>query len=169
VGKGLSGGRLILYPSRAPSLVSEENVLLGNSGLYGATSGEAFLNGVAGGRFAVRNSGATAVVGGVGDNCCEYMTNGLVVVLGRCGRNFAAGMIGGRAIVLDDIGDFADKCNLSGVDLEAAQDHDAEMLRAVVGKHVAATGSPKGKRILDRWEQFLPKFVTIRPRDRQRA
>ena len=112
VGKGLSGGRLIVYPPRGSTFLPEENILIGNVALYGATSGEAFFNGMAGERFAVRNSGATAVVEGLGDHGCEYMTNGLVVVLGKCGRNFAAGMSGGIAYVLDEKGDFAEKrCN----------------------------------------------------------
>src|SRR5262249_7168835 len=118
VGKGLSGGRLIVYPPRRSSFLPEENILLGHVVLYGATSGEAFFNGMAGERFAVRNSGATAVVEGLGDHGCEYMTKGLVIVLGRAGRNFAAGMSGGIAYVLDEKGDFAEKrCNLAGVDL----------------------------------------------------
>ena len=119
VGKGLSGGRIVVYPARNSSFAPEENILVGNVVLYGATSGEAFLNGMAGERFAVRNSGATAVVEGVGDHGCEYMTKGLVVVLGRCGRNFAAGMSGGIAYVLDSEGDFSEKrCNKASVDLE---------------------------------------------------
>src|SRR5207344_409126 len=119
VGKGLSGGKIIAFPSRLSHFPAEENILIGNVALYGATSGEAFFNGVAGERFAVRNSGATAVVEGVGDHGCEYMTNGLVLVLGSCGRNFAAGMSGGIAYVFDETGDFAEKrCNLDSVDLE---------------------------------------------------
>ena len=119
VGKGLSGGKLIVYPPRASTFLPEENIVIGNVALYGATSGEAFLNGMAGERFAVRNSGATAVVEGLGDHGCEYMTNGLVVVLGKVGRNFAAGMSGGIAFVLDENGDFAEKrCNTAAVDLE---------------------------------------------------
>jgi glutamate synthase (NADPH/NADH) large chain len=119
VGKGLSGGRLIVYPPRRSKFAPERNILIGNVALYGATSGEAFFNGVAGERFAVRNSGATAVVEGVGDHGCEYMTKGLVLVLGACGRNFAAGMSGGVAYVFDERGDFTEKrCNLDSVDLE---------------------------------------------------
>ncbi len=123
VGKGLSGGRIIVYPPRNSTFLPEENILIGNVALYGATSGEAFFNGMAGERFAVRNSGATAVVEGLGDHGCEYMTRGLVVVLGKCGRNFAAGMSGGIAYVLDEIGDFAEKrCNNAAVDLEPVGD-----------------------------------------------
>src|SRR6202008_2684875 len=119
VGKGLSGGKLVVYPPRVSTFAPEDNIIVGNVALYGATSGEVFFNGVAGERFAVRNSGSTAVVEGVGDHGCEYMTNGLVVVLGSCGRNFAAGMSGGIAYVLDERGDFTEKrCNLDSVDLE---------------------------------------------------
>ena len=119
VGKGLSGGRLIVYPPKRSNFVPEENILIGNVVLYGATTGEAFFNGVAGERFAVRNSGATAVVEGVGDHGCEYMTKGLVVVLGKTGKNFAAGMSGGFAYVLDETGEFAATlCNRAGVDLD---------------------------------------------------
>ncbi len=126
VGKGLSGGRLIVYPPRSSTFLPEENILIGNVALYGATSGEAFFNGMAGERFAVRNSGATAVVEGLGDHGCEYMTSGLVVVLGKCGRNFAAGMSGGIAYVLDEQGDFAEqRCNPAGVDLEPVPAEDA--------------------------------------------
>src|SRR5436190_21136691 len=119
VGKGLSGGRVVVHPPKKSQFAAEENIVIGNVVLYGATSGEAFFSGVAGERFAVRNSGATAVVEGVGDHACEYMTNGLVVVLGRTGRNFAAGMSGGIAYVFDPSGDFARvRCNKSAVDLE---------------------------------------------------
>src|SRR6266702_172174 len=129
VGKGLSGGRLIVYPPRRSEFVAEENILVGNVCLYGATGGEVFFNGMAGERFAVRNSGATAVVEGVGDHGCEYMTRGLVVVLGRTGRNFAAGMSGGLAYVLDEKGDFAEKrCNVAAVDLEPVPSEDADLL-----------------------------------------
>ena len=137
VGKGLSGGRLIVYPPRASGFAAEENILIGNVVLYGATSGEAFFSGVAGERFAVRNSGATAVVEGVGDHGCEYMTNGVVVVLGSCGRNFAAGMSGGVAYVFDERHNFAqERCNLGSVDLESVVDtQDAAVLRYLVTRH----------------------------------
>src|SRR5213079_3556708 len=118
LGKGLSGGKLIVYPPREATFVAEENIVIGNVALYGATSGEAFVRGVAGERFCVRNSGVHAVVEGVGDHACEYMTGGRVVVLGHTGRNFAAGMSGGIAYVIDDTGDFAQRCNLQMVDLE---------------------------------------------------
>ncbi|MGA3016400.1 MAG: glutamate synthase large subunit [Bryobacteraceae bacterium] len=165
VGKGLSGGRLIVYPTRNSSFLPEENVLIGNVALYGATSGEAFLNGVAGERFAVRNSGATAVVEGLGDHGCEYMTRGTVVVLGKCGRNFAAGMSGGFAYVLDAEGDFAVKrCNPGSVQLVPATG-DEEMLYALISRHAAATGSPRGKWILENWEQMRQQFVKVYPND----
>ena len=129
-GKGLSGGRIVVFPSRNSTFLPEENIIAGNVALYGATSGEAFFNGRAGERFAVRNSGATSVVEGLGDHGCEYMTNGLVVVLGKCGRNFAAGMSGGLAFVLDEVGDFAAKrCNQKSVDLESAFEGFRDALR----------------------------------------
>src|ERR1039457_4678055 len=170
VGKGLSGGRLIVNPPRNSSFLPEENVLIGNVALYGATSGEAFLNGVAGERFAVRNSGATAVVEGLGDHGCEYMTRGTVVVLGKCGRNFAAGMSGGIAYVLDEKGDFAAKrCNTAGVDLEPVPAEDADLLYAIVNSHVDATDSVRGKWVLENWENMLPKFVKVFPHEFKRV
>jgi glutamate synthase domain-containing protein 3 len=172
LGKGLSGGRLIVYPPRASTFVPEENILIGNVALYGATTGEAYINGVAGERFAVRNSGATAVVEGLGDHGCEYMTRGLVVVLGKCGRNFAAGMSGGLAFVLDERRDFAEKrCNTASVALEPVleSEADAQLLFALIARHVAATGSPLGRRILENWEQTLPKFLRVFPHEYRRA
>jgi glutamate synthase domain-containing protein 3 len=171
VGKGLSGGRLIIYPPRKSKFVPEENILVGNVCLYGATSGECFFNGMAGERFAVRNSGATAVVEGVGDHGCEYMTNGLVVVLGRAGRNFAAGMTGGLAYVLDQNGDFPSiYCNRTEVDLEAvAEPSDIEMLRRLIARHGELTGSPQARWILDNWEVTLPKFIKVFPHEYKRV
>jgi glutamate synthase domain-containing protein 3 len=171
VGKGLSGGKLVVYPPRASTFLPEENILIGNVVLYGATSGEAFFNGMAGERFAVRNSGATAVVEGLGDHGCEYMTKGLVIVLGKCGRNFGAGMSGGIAFVLDEKGDFAEKrCNLAGVDLEpVAEAQDAVILRGLIAKHVEATGSPRGKWILENWAEMLPKFIKVFPHEYKRV
>jgi glutamate synthase (NADPH/NADH) large chain len=171
VGKGLSGGRLIVYPPRTSTFLPEENILVGNVVLYGATSGEAFFNGMAGERFAVRNSGATAVVEGLGDHGCEYMTKGLVVVLGKCGRNFAAGMSGGIAYVLDEKGDFADKrCNTAAVDLEPVLDpQDQRLLRDLIAAHVDATGSPRGQWILENWAGMLAKFVKIFPHEYKRV
>jgi glutamate synthase (NADPH) large chain len=170
VGKGLSGGKLVVYPPRGSTFLPEENILIGNVALYGATSGEAFFNGMAGERFAVRNSGAVAVVEGLGDHGCEYMTNGRVVVLGKCGRNFAAGMSGGWAYVLDAAGDFAEKrCNRAAVDLEAVPEEDVAMLHALISRHVAATGSPRGQRVLESWEQWLPRFIKVFPHEYKRV
>jgi len=169
VGKGLSGGKLIVYPPRVSTFQPEENILIGNVVLYGATSGEAFFNGMAGERFAVRNSGATAVVEGLGDHGCEYMTNGLVVVLGKCGRNFAAGMSGGFAYVLDERGDFAERrCNTASVDLEPVEGEDAARLRDLIARHAEATGSPRARRILENWEQMLGKFLKVFPHEYRR-
>jgi glutamate synthase (NADPH/NADH) large chain len=171
VGKGLSGGRLIIYHSQRSEFVPEENILIGNVCLYGATSGEAFFGGMAGERFAVRNSGATAVVEGVGDHGCEYMTNGLVVVLGSTGRNFAAGMTGGVAYVLDRDGDFASvKCNRTEVDLEPVSEQaDIDKLFQLISRHAEYTGSPQAKWILDNWETTLPKFVKVFPHEYKRV
>ncbi|HVA94849.1 MAG TPA: glutamate synthase large subunit [Candidatus Dormibacteraeota bacterium] len=171
VGKGLSGGRLIIYPPRKSRFVAEENILVGNVCLYGATSGEAFFNGMAGERFAVRNSGATAVVEGVGDHGCEYMTRGLVVVLGKTGRNFAAGMTGGIAYVLDQTGEFASvHCNRTDVDLEPAADaKDVELLHALITRHAEFTGSPQAKWILKHWDATLPKFIKVFPHEYKRV
>jgi glutamate synthase (NADPH/NADH) large chain len=170
VGKGLSGGKMILYHPRESEFVPEENILIGNVCLYGATSGEAFFSGMAGERFAVRNSGATAVVEGVGDHGCEYMTNGLVVVLGRTGRNFAAGMTGGIAYVLDQAGDFAVRCNQVEVDLEpVSNQRDAETLYQLIARHGEYTGSPQAKWVLDNWETTLPKFIKVFPHEYKRV
>jgi glutamate synthase domain-containing protein 2/glutamate synthase domain-containing protein 3 len=165
VGKGLSGGHLIVYPPKNSTFLPEENILIGNVALYGATGGEAYFNGVAGERFAVRNSGAKAVVEGAGDHGCEYMTGGTVVVLGKCGRNFAAGMSGGFAYVLDELGDFAEKrCNLTSVDL-VPMGEDEDMVRSLIEKHVAATGSPRAQWVLENWTQMSPRFLKVYPRD----
>ncbi len=171
VGKGLSGGRLVVYPPRTSTFLPEENILIGNVVLYGATTGEAFFNGVAGERFAVRNSGATAVVEGVGDHGCEYMTKGLVLVLGRTGRNFAAGMTGGIAFVLDETGEFSTvKCNRQGVDLEpVVESVDIQALKNLIEKHVEATASPRGKWILENWGTMLPNFVKVYPHEFKRV
>jgi len=198
VGKGLSGGRLVIYPPSQCPIVPEENIIVGNTVLYGAISGECFFRGVAGERFAVRNSGAVAVVEGVGDHGCEYMTGGVVVVLGQTGRNFAAGMSGGIAYVLDDIGDFSTRCNLAMVELEPISDedtaleeldhqggdlethglvdvshdmtrYDALRLRGLIEKHIHYTNSARARTILDRWDEYLPKFVKVMPVDYRRA
>jgi glutamate synthase domain-containing protein 3 len=171
VGKGLSGGRVVIFPPKNSGFLPEESILVGNVVLYGATSGEVFLNGVAGERFAVRNSGATAVVEGVGDHGCEYMTNGLVIVLGDCGRNFAAGMSGGLAYVLDENDEFAHtQCNLASVDLEPLQGaKDIANVRSWIEKHLELTGSPRAAWVLDRWSEILPKFVKVFPHELKRA
>src|SRR5437879_2706927 len=171
VGKGLSGGKLVVYPPRGSRFAAEENILIGNVVLYGATSGEAFFGGVAGERFAVRNSGATAVVEGVGDHGCEYMTNGLVVVLGSCGRNFAAGMSGGIAYVFDDRMDFTEKrCNLASVDLEPViEPRDVELVHDLVQRHYELTGSKRAKNILANWVETLPRFIKIFPHEFKRV
>jgi glutamate synthase domain-containing protein 3 len=171
VGKGLSGGRIIVYPPRESRFRPEENIVVGNVVLYGATSGEAYFSGVAGERFAVRNSGATAVVEGVGDHGCEYMTGGVVVVLGACGRNFAAGMSGGIAYVYDERGDFHEKsCNLASVDLEPVMGaDDVRIVTALVEEHARRTGSPQAKRILANWTSVLSHFVKVYPHELKRV
>ncbi len=171
VGKGLSGGKLIIYPPRNSSFQPEENILVGNVVLYGATSGEAFFNGMAGERFAVRNSGATAVVESVGDHGCEYMTKGLIVVLGKTGRNFAAGMTGGSAFVLDETGEFVrTRCNRASVDLDPVVDQkDVELIHGLITRHAELTDSPRAKWILDNWETMLPKFVKVFPHEFKRV
>jgi glutamate synthase (NADPH) large chain len=171
VGKGLSGGRLVVYPPRASRFAPEENIIIGNVALYGATSGEAFFNGMAGERFAVRNSGATAVVEGVGDHGCEYMTNGLVLVLGACGRNFAAGMSGGVAYIFDERGDFTEKrCNLQSVDLEPLLDpRDIQIVRDLTKHHMELTASPRAKWILDNWQEMQSRFIKAFPHEFKRV
>ena len=173
VGKGLSGGRLIVYPPRRSTFAPENNIVIGNVALYGATSGEAFFNGVAGERFAVRNSGATAVVEGVGDHGCEYMTKGLVVILGDCGRNFGAGMNGGIAYVFDERGDFTEKrCNLDSVDLEPVLENqyaDAKLVKDLVTRHLKLTGSPRAAWLLDNWADALTRFIKVYPHEHKRV
>ncbi len=198
VGKGLSGGRLVIYPPQECPIVPENNIIVGNTVLYGATSGECYFRGVGGERFAVRNSGAIAVIEGVGDHGCEYMTGGVVVVLGSTGRNFAAGMSGGIAYVLDETGDFEQRCNLSMVELEPVLEEDialektyhqggdleahglvdvmhdmtrqdAVRLKTLIKRHLHYTNSGRAKNILDSWETYLPKFVKIMPIDYRRA
>ena len=198
VGKGLSGGRIVVYPAKECPIVAEENIIIGNTVLYGAIAGECFFRGVAGERFAVRNSGATAVVEGVGDHGCEYMTGGIVVVLGESGRNFAAGMSGGIAYVLDEAGDFERRCNLAMVELEPVTEeddalenldhqggdlethgrvdirhdmtrYDAQRLRDLIEKHLHYTGSTRARQILDNWDASLAKFVKVMPVDYRRA
>ncbi len=198
VGKGLSGGRLVIYPPKVSTIKPEENILIGNTVLYGAISGECYFRGVAGERFAVRNSGVTAVVEGVGDHGCEYMTGGVVVVLGSTGRNFAAGMSGGIAYVLDDSADFHLRCNMAMVELEPIADedqaledqshqrgdlethgrvdlvhdmtrYDAQRLHGLIENHMRYTGSDRARQILDNWDNYLPRFVKVMPVDYRRA
>ena len=169
LGKGLSGGKIVVYPPKNSVFVPEDNILVGNVALYGATSGTAFLNGAAGERFCVRNSGAAAVVEGVGDHGCEYMTGGRVVVLGPTGRNFAAGMSGGVAYVLDEGRDFYLRLNKALVSMElVTEQHDIAELRGLIQAHADATGSPKAKRILADFDAWLPKFKKILPHDYDR-
>lgn len=169
VGKGLSGGKLIVMPSPKATFEAEDNIIIGNTALYGATSGEAYIRGIAGERFAVRNSGAKVVVEGVGDHGCEYMTGGRVVVLGDTGRNFAAGMSGGIAYVYDPEGTFLKRCNLEMVLLERIEDvAESADLRGMIQRHVANTGSAVGQRILDNWQDALNQFVRVIPKDFKR-
>ena len=162
MGKGLSGGTIVVYPEKGSNFKAEDNIIIGNVALYGATSGKAFINGIAGERFCVRNSGATAVVEGVGDHGCEYMTGGRVVVLGPTGKNFAAGMSGGVAYVLDENSDLYLKLNKELVSSEPVTDkYDVLDLKAMIEEHVAATGSEKGQMVLDHFSEYLPKFKKI--------
>jgi len=198
VGKGMSGGRIVIYPQKTSVIKAENNIIVGNTVLFGAIAGECYFRGIGGERFAVRNSGAVAVIEGVGDHGCEYMTGGTVVVLGETGRNFAAGMSGGIAYVLDESGRFEERCNMAQVELEPiaseadaleALDHqgadlemhgrvdirhslsqnDQQILRTLIMRHVHYTNSGVGRNILDNWETFLPRFVKIMPVDYRRA
>jgi len=170
LGKGLSGGKIIVYPPRHSTFVPEENILVGNVLLYGATSGEAYFRGIAGERFCVRNSGVNTVVEGVGDHACEYMTGGRVVIIGKSGRNFAAGMSGGIAYVLDEAGDFNIRCNMGMVDLDKFEDkEDIETVKKLLSKHVQYTQSTVAKKILDNWSKYESKFVKVMPKDYKRV
>ncbi len=198
VGKGLSGGRIVIRPPEDTRIVAEDSIIVGNTVLYGALEGECYFRGVAGERFAVRNSGAVTVVEGVGDHGCEYMTGGVVVVIGQTGRNFAAGMSGGVAYVLDEEGDFAQRCNMAMVELEPVPEeddileklhhhggdlmhkgrvdvsanmthHDEERLVQLIANHLHYTGSTRAKDILDNWESYRPKFVKVMPVEYRRA
>jgi glutamate synthase (NADPH/NADH) large chain len=198
VGKGLSGGRIVVRPPAGSGIVPEESIIIGNTVLYGAIEGECYFRGVAGERFAVRNSGALAVIEGAGDHCCEYMTGGVVVVLGRTGRNFAAGMSGGIAYVLDDDGSFASRCNLAMVELEpmpgeedinASVFHHARDLEAhglvdvmadlsrfdghrlhhLIARHARFTDSAIAAKILAEWKTWYPKFRKVMPVEYRRA
>jgi glutamate synthase (ferredoxin) len=170
VGKGLSGGKIIVYPPRETTFKACENVIIGNVAFYGATSGEAYIAGVAGERFCVRNSGVNAVVEALGDHGCEYMTGGRVVVLGQTGRNFAAGMSGGMAYVLDERGDFAKRCNKSMVQLTSVEDvEEMEAIKNMVFRHAEYTGSSRATEVLLQWDEWLPKFVRVIPHDYKRV
>ncbi|MFI5181515.1 MAG: glutamate synthase large subunit [Thermoanaerobaculia bacterium] len=170
IGKGISGGKIVVVPPAGSTFIPEENVIIGNVAFYGGTAGEAFVRGVAGERFCVRNSGVSAVVEAIGDHGCEYMTGGQVVVIGPTGRNFAAGMSGGVAWVLDEAGDFAKRCNMELVSLSPVSDPAAaEILRELIRRHAAATQSTRARKILDEWDTFLPKFVQILPNDYRRV
>jgi glutamate synthase domain-containing protein 3 len=161
---------VIVYPPKESTFVPEENIVIGNVALYGATSGEAYFRGLGGERFAVRNSGARAVVEGVGDHGCEYMTGGIVVVLGKTGRNFGAGMSGGIAYVLDEDKTFARQCNSGMVDLEkVAESDEVVILRNLIQKHADHTGSTVAQKILENWDAALPKFVKVYPKEYKRA
>jgi glutamate synthase (NADPH) large chain len=169
LGKGLSGGKIIVYPPRHSTFVAEENILVGNVLLYGATSGEAYFRGIAGERFAVRNSGVNTVVEGIGDHGCEYMTGGRVVVIGSTGRNFAAGMSGGIAYVLDEKDDFKYRCNTGMVDLDRMEKEDADIVKNLLIKHFQYTQSSVAKRLLDSWQENQHKFVKVMPQDYKRV
>ena len=169
IGKGLSGGKIIVYPQDGIRYDASENIIVGNVALYGATSGKAFINGVAGERFAVRNSGATAVVEGVGEHGCEYMTGGRVVILGKTGKNFAAGMSGGIAYVLDEDNDLYMRTNKQMVFTEEVSNkYDVLELKEMIKEHVTLTNSEKGKEILDHFSEYLPKFKKVIPYDYNR-
>ena len=169
VAKGLSGGRIVVVPPKDSRLVREDNVLIGNVALYGATSGELYVSGVAGERFAVRNSGARAVVEGVGDHGCEYMTGGVVVVLGAVGRNFAAGMSGGLAFVLDRERAFDRRCNKDGIELHPLDESDAWLVQGLIARHVELTKSPLGRKVLDAWDMHATSFVKVLPVEYKRV
>ncbi|HUI06495.1 MAG TPA: glutamate synthase large subunit [Verrucomicrobiae bacterium] len=170
IGKGLSGGKIIVFPPAGSTFVPEENIVIGNVAFYGATSGEAYIHGMAGERFCVRNSGVHAVVEAVGDHGCEYMTGGRVVVLGPTGRNFAAGMSGGIAYVLDVTGDFPKRCNSAMVGLESLVDpEETQQVRAMIQRHAEYTGSERARHILKLWKEMVPKFVKVMPKDYKRV
>ena len=169
LGKGLSGGRLVVRPDERARFAPEDNVIAGNVVGYGATSGEIFVNGIVGERFCVRNSGATAVVEGVGDHGCEYMTGGVAVVLGATGRNFAAGMSGGVAFVYDVDGSFASRVNVDMVDVIEPSALDRELLRGIVERHAHETGSPLARRLLADWDSTMARMRKVMPRDYARV
>ncbi|MCK5465571.1 MAG: glutamate synthase subunit alpha, partial [Bacteroidales bacterium] len=170
LGKGLSGGKISVVVPEGSNFAPEENVIIGNTVLYGATSGQVFVNGIAGERFCVRNSGVLAVVEGTGDHCCEYMTGGRTIVLGKTGRNFAAGMSGGIAYVLDEEGSFDYYCNMGMVEISLVEElQDIRDLQEMITKHLKYTGSRKARKILDDWEKYLPQFIKIIPYEYKRV
>jgi len=170
VAKGMTGGRIVIYPPKGSTFKAEENIIIGNTCLYGATGGEVYVSGLAGERFAVRNSGCTTVIEGVGDHGCEYMTGGYAVVLGRTGRNFAAGMSGGIAFVFNEDGGFESRCNKAMVDLEpVTEERDIADLRGFIERHAEYTGSEKARAILAEWDENLARFVKVMPRDYKAA
>jgi len=168
-GKGLSGGKIILYPPEGSTFAPEENIIVGNVGFYGATSGEAYIRGMSGERFCVRNSGVRAVIEGVGDHGCEYMTGGRVIVIGKTGRNFAAGMSGGIAYVLDEDGTFKSHCNLETVSLERLDERDVREVEELLKRHAVYTRSARAWQILALWQENAPKFVKVMPKDYRRV
>ena len=170
VGKGLSGGRLVIYPPKESTFIPEENIIVGNVCLYGATGGQAFFRGRAAERFCVRNSGAHTVIEGVGDHGCEYMTGGRVVILGPTGRNFAAGMSGGIAYIWDPNDEFLRNCNLGMVALEKVEnEEDVDELKTLIELHQNYTASTVATSVLDRWDETLPQFVKVMPTDYKRV
>jgi glutamate synthase (ferredoxin) len=170
VGKGLSGGKLVVYPPKSSTFVPSENMIVGNVVLYGAISGKAFFRGRAAERFCVRNSGAWAVIEGVGDHACEYMTGGKAIILGDTGRNFAAGMSGGVAYVFDEVGDFETKCNMEMVELEKLEAaEEIAVVRELIEEHLEYTGSKAAERILGDWQNAINTFVKVMPTDYRRV
>jgi glutamate synthase (ferredoxin) len=170
LGKGLSGAKLIVKKPDAATFVAEDNIIVGNVCLFGAVEGEAYINGIAGERFAVRNSGATAVVEGVGDHGCEYMTGGKIIVLGKTGRNFAAGMSGGIAYIYDPEDKFTNGlCNTESIEFETVEGQDATDLKELIEQHVIYTKSNRGTELLKNWEQTLSNFVKVMPIEYKRA
>ena len=164
-GKGLSGGKMIVYPPRGHDYVADENIIIGNVAFYGGTSGEAYINGMAGERFAVRNSGVKTVVEGVGDHACEYMTGGTVVILGTTGKNFGAGMSGGIAYILDEKKEFADRCNMGMIGLEPLDKEDEIELQKLIKSHASETKSSKAIGILENWDEAKSNFIKVIPHD----
>jgi len=165
VGKGLSGAQLAIYPSEKATFTPEDNIIIGNVALYGATAGEVFIGGMAGERFAVRNSGATTVVEGIGDHGCEYMTGGRALILGKTGRNFAAGMSGGIAWVYNPDNTFAENCNTEMVDLDPLSIKDEEHIITLLRKHINLTGSKLAQQLLNNWKEVSGQFVKVYPRE----